>query len=530
MTFLLAALIVAVTLVITFWAGRRNTSASDFYVAGGRISAPQNGIAIAGDYMSAASFLGITGLIALNGYDGFMYSVGWFIAYLTVLFIVAEPLRNLGKYTLADMLVYRLKDQRVRTYAAISTIVISAFYMIAQVVGAGALISLLSGGLLKASVAIPLVGVLMIIYVVVGGMLATTWVQIVKAVLLMLATIVMTLLILGHFGWSFSNLLGAAEAKNGADFLGAGLKYKNPIDLISLSLALVLGTAGLPHILVRFYTVPTAQDARKSVVWAMVLIGAFYVMTAFMGNAANVLVGKAAIETANKAGNMAAPLLAEALFGGKGTFGGELGLAFVTAVAFATILAVVAGLTIAASTSFTHDIYNGVIRKGQATGREEFRVARITTVAVGVVAILLGLLAQTQNVAFLVALAFALAASANLPVILFTLFWRRFNATGAIWGIVGGILTCLVLIALSPNIMGIDPADKTTGRHPIQAAPVFPLENPGIISIPAGFLFAALGTLVGAARRREDADEAFEEMKFRAYTGAGTDGTVAAHD
>ncbi|TDE85813.1 cation acetate symporter [Deinococcus sp. S9] len=530
MTFLLAAIIVAITLGITFWAGRRNTSASDFYVAGGRISAPQNGIAIAGDYMSAASFLGITGLIALNGYDGFMYSVGWFIAYLTVLLIVAEPLRNLGKYTLADMLVYRLKDQRVRTYAAVSTIVISAFYMIAQVVGAGALISLLSGGVLKASVAIPLVGVLMIIYVVVGGMLATTWVQIVKAVLLMFATVVMTVLILNRFGWSFSNLLGAAEAKNGADFLGAGLKYKNPIDLISLSLALVLGTAGLPHILVRFYTVPTAQDARKSVVWAMVLIGAFYVMTAFMGNAANVLVGKDAIEAANKAGNMAAPLLAEALFGGKGTFGGELGLAFVTAVAFATILAVVAGLTIAASTSFTHDIYNGVIRRGQATGREEFRVARIATIAVGVIAILLGLLAQTQNVAFLVALAFAIAASSNLPVILFTLFWRRFNATGAIWGIVGGIVTCLVLIALSPNIMGIDPADKTTGRHPIQAAPIFPLENPGIISIPAGFAFAALGTLVGARRRREHAEAAFEEMQFRAYTGAGMDGSVAAHD
>ncbi|GAA5512736.1 monocarboxylic acid transporter [Deinococcus carri] len=530
MTFLLAALIVAITLGITFWASKRNTSASDFYVAGGRISATQNGIAIAGDYMSAASFLGITGLIALNGYDGFMYSVGWFIAYLTVLFIVAEPLRNLGKYTLADMLVYRLRDPRVRTYAAISTIVVSAFYMIAQVVGAGSLISLLSGGVLKASVAIPLVGVLMIIYVVVGGMLATTWVQIVKAALLMFATVVMTVLILNRFGWSFSNLLGAAEAKNGADFLGAGLKYKNPIDLISLSLALVLGTAGLPHILMRFYTVPTAQDARKSVVWAMVLIGAFYVMTAFMGNAANVLVGKGAITEANAAGNMAAPLLAQALFGGAGTLGGEFGLAFVTAVAFATILAVVAGLTIAASTSFTHDIYNGVIKHGQAGEAEQFRVARLATVAVGIIAILLGLLAQSQNVAFLVALAFAIAASANLPVILFTLFWRRFNATGAIWGIVGGILTCLALIAVSPNIMGIDPPEKTTGRHPIQAAPLFGLENPGIISIPAGFLFAALGTMVGASRRNEGAEQAFEEMQFRAYTGAGTDGTVAAHD
>lgn len=530
MTFLLAALIVAITLGITFWASRRNTSASDFYVAGGRISAGQNGVAIAGDYMSAASFLGITGLIALNGYDGFMYSVGWFIAYLTVLFIVAEPLRNLGKYTLADMLVYRLKDPRVRTYAAVSTIVVSAFYMIAQVVGAGSLISLLSGGVLTPSLAIPLVGVLMIIYVVVGGMLATTWVQIIKAVLLMFATIVMTVLILNAFGWSFSSLLGQVEARNGPGFLGAGVLYKNPIDLISLSLALVLGTAGLPHILVRFYTVPTAQDARKSVVWAMVLIGAFYVMTAFLGNAANVLVGREAIATANAAGNMAAPLLAQELFGGAGTLGGEFGLAFVTAVAFATILAVVAGLTIAASTSFTHDIYKGVIRKGQATEQQEFRVARLATVGVGLIAILLGLLAQSQNVAFLVALAFAIAASSNLPVILFTLFWRRFNATGAIWGIVGGILTCLALIAVGPNIMGVDPPEKTTARHPIQAAPLFPLGNPGIVSIPAGFAFAALGTWIGARRREGAGEQDFEEMQFRAYTGAGVDGTVAAHD
>lgn len=530
MTFLLAGIIVAITLAVTFWASKRNTSAGDFYVAGGKISATQNGIAIAGDYMSAASFLGITGLIALNGYDGFMYSVGWFIAYLTVLFIVAEPLRNLGKYTLADMLVYRLKDPRVRTYAAVSTIVISTFYMIAQVVGAGSLISLLSKGAISAELAIPLVGILMIIYVVVGGMLATTWVQIIKAMLLMFATIVMTLLILTKFGFSFSNLLGQVEAKNGAEFLGAGVKYKNPIDLISLCLALVLGTAGLPHILVRFFTVPTAQDARKSVVWAMVLIGAFYVMTAFMGNAANVLLGKDAIEAANKAGNMAAPMLAQALFGGAGTAGGEFGLAFVTAVAFATILAVVAGLTISASTSFTHDIYNGVLKGGQASETDQFRVARMATVAVGVAAILLGLAAKTQNVAFLVALAFAVAASANLPVILFTLFWKKFNANGAIWGITGGILFTLALIAISPNIMKIDPETLKTGRHLIQANAIFPLENPGIISIPAGFLFAYIGTMLGAARRNEGADQDFEAMQFRAYTGAGVDGTVAAHD
>ena len=528
MTFLLAAIIVAVTLGVTFWASGRNTSAGDFYVAGGKISATQNGIAIAGDYMSAASFLGITGLIALNGYDGFMYSVGWFIAYLTVLFIVAEPLRNLGKYTLADMLVYRLKDPKVRFYAAFSTITVSTFYMIAQVVGAGSLISLLTNGALRPEYAIPLVGILMIVYVVVGGMLATTWVQIIKALLLMFATIVMSVLILAKFGFSFSELLGQAEARNGAEFLGAGLKYKNPIDLISLSMALVLGTAGLPHILVRFFTVPTAQDARKSVVWAMALIGAFYVMTALMGNAANILVGKEAILAANPAGNMAAPLLAQALGGGAGTFGGEFGLAFVTAVAFATILAVVAGLTISASTSFTHDIYNGVLKGGQASEAEQFRVARLATVAVGIVAILLGLLARTQNVAFLVALAFAIAASANLPVILYTLFWRRFNANGAVWGIIGGLSVTLILIALSPNIMGVDPPEKTTGRRPIQREAIFKLENPGIVSIPAGFALAAIGALLG--RRREDDERNFEEMQYRAYTGAGVDGSVAAHD
>ncbi|GGI93285.1 solute symporter family protein [Deinococcus wulumuqiensis] len=527
MTFLMAAIIVLLTLGITFWASGRNTSAGDFYVAGGKITATQNGIAIAGDYMSAASFLGITGLIALNGYDGFMYSVAWFIAYLTVLFIVAEPLRNLGKYTLADMLVYRLKDQKVRFYAAFSTIVVSTFYMIAQVVGAGSLISLLSGGAISPTLAIPLVGALMIVYVVVGGMLATTWVQIVKAMLLMFATIVMTVLILAKFGFSFSNLLGEAARVNGQEFLVPGAKFKNPIDLISLCLALVLGTAGLPHILTRFFTVPTAQDARKSVVVAMWLIGGFYVMTAFMGNAANVLVGKDKIIEANAAGNMAAPLLAQAL-GGVGTFTGELFLAFVVAVAFATILAVVAGLTISASTSFTHDIYNGVLRGGTVSEQEQFKVARMATIAVGVISIILGLLAKDQNVAFLVALAFAIASSANLPVILFTLFWRRFNATGAVWGIMGGLIVTLALIAVSPNIMGIDPPEKTKARHPIQAQAIFPLENPGIVSIPAGFALAAIGTMLG--KRRPEDDENFEAMQYRAYTGAGVDGSVAAHD
>lgn len=520
-TVTLFLLFVLLTLGITYWASRKTKTASDFYVGGRSITAGQNGVAIAGDYLSAASFLGIAGLIALNGFDGFLYSVGFFVAYLTVLYVVAEPLRNVGKYTIADVLAYRLGDSRVRTAAAISTFTISIFYMIAQVVGAGSLISLLSGGTIKPEVAIPLVGTMMIVYVVFGGMIATTWVQIVKAVLLMIASAIIAFLVAMKFGFNLSDLLGAAEAKNGAEFLNAGLKYKNPIDLISLGLALVLGTAGLPHILVRFYTVPTARDARMSIIWAMVLIGVFYILTMMMGNGASVLLGKEAIEAANKAGNMAAPLLAQFLGGGAGTFGGEAFLAFVSAAAFATILAVVAGLTITASTAVAHDIYNSVMRKGKATESEQVRVAQLATVSIGIFSIVLGLLAKDQNVAFLVALAFALAASANLPVIIYALFWKRFNANGAIWGIVGGTLTTLILILGSPNIMKIDAPTVTKGRHLIQANAIFPLENPGIVSIPAGFILAAVGTVLG--RRRKEDEERFDEMTFRAYTGVGAE-------
>nr|WP_246351666.1 sodium/solute symporter [Deinobacterium chartae] len=511
---MLFLVIVGLTLIVTYFASRATKSASDFYVGGRSITAGQNGLAIAGDYLSAASFLGIAGLIALSGFDGFMYSVGFFVAYLVVLFVVAEPLRNVGKYTIADVLDYRLKNPRVRTFSALSTFTITTFYMIAQVVGAGALISLLSGGVVPPTFSIPLVGVMMIVYVVFGGMLATTWVQIIKAVLLMLASLIMSLMVLGHFDWSLSGLLGEVADRYGNASLNAGLKYTNPIDLISLGLALVLGTAGLPHILVRFYTVPTAQAARMSIVWAMVIIGAFYVLTMIMGNGAAVLVGREPIVAANAAGNMAAPLLAQ-------TLGGELFLAFVSAVAFATILAVVAGLTITASTAVAHDIYNSVLRGGQASEVEQVRVARLATIVIGVLAIVLGILAKDQNVAFLVALAFAVAASANLPVILYALFWRRFNTGGAIAGIVGGIAVSLILIALSPNIMGVDPPEKTAARHLIQAPPIFPLENPGIVSIPAGFLCAYLGTVLTARRREEE--EAFDEMHVRAYTGLGAE-------
>ncbi len=518
---------VLVTLGITWWAARRSQSAAAFFTAGRRITGWQNGVAVAGDYMSAASFLGIAGLIAFYGYDGFMFSVGWLVAYLTVLLVVAEPLRNSGKYTMADVLAYRLNPRPVRAMAALSTITVSTFYMIAQMVGAGALVTLLLGSTVSYHTAVISVGVLMIIYVVFGGMLATTWVQIIKAILLMAGTILLSILVMAHFGWSFANFFeavthvtyhdkGEVVTKN---FLEPGLRYTaanhGALDLISLGMALVFGTAGLPHILVRFYTVPDAKTARVSVVWAMVLIGAFYIMTTFLGFGAATIVGRDHI-AGNGGNNMSAPLLAQAL-------AGDIFFAFIAAIAFATILAVVAGLTISASTSFAHDFWTSVIHKGtERRPGEEVRVARITAFFVGAIAIAIAiLLGKDANVAFLVALAFAVAASANLPVIVLSLFWKRFNTTGAVAGLATGLLASLVLIAISPSIMQVDPPGVVgAARHLIQRPPIFPLENPGILSIPLGFLGAILGTLL----RREPAAEArFDELVVRANTGLGAE-------
>ncbi len=519
---------VVITLCITYWAARRSQGTAGFFAAGRRITGWQNGIAVAGDYMSAASFLGIAGLIAFNGYDGFMYSVGWLVAYLTVLFVVAEPLRNAGKYTMADVLAYRLKPRPVRAMASLSTLTVSTFYMIAQMVGAGTLVALLlkdSG--ISFQTAVIGVGALMIVYVVFGGMLATTWVQIIKAILLMGGTFALSLMVMGHFGFSLSAFFDAVTQvhfhdKTGAEvvqnFLQPGLKYKPPYgpwDLISLGMALILGTAGLPHILVRFYTVPDAKTARVSVVWAMALIGSFYIMTTFLGFGAATIVGKDFIG-ANGGTNMSAPLLAKAL-------GGDIFFAFISAVAFATILAVVAGLTISASTSFAHDFWTNVVHHGkERKPGEEVFVARVTAFVVGGIAITIAIaLGQTTNVAFLVALAFAVAASANLPVILLSLFWRRFTTRGAVWGLGSGLLSSMVLIALSPSIMTVD-ADTVVGaaRHMIQHAPIFPLENPGILSIPLGFLGAVLGTLSG---REPEAERMFTELTVRANTGLGAE-------
>ena len=448
---------IAITLGITMWAARRSSGASAYFAAGRQIKGWQNGIAVAGDYMSAASFLGIAGIIAFQGYDGFMYSVGWLVAYLTVLLIVAEPLRNAGKYTMADVLAYRLRPRPVRAMAALSTLTVSTFYMIAQMVGAGTLVALLlRGSGISFNLAVAIVGVLMVAYVVFGGMLATTWVQIVKAILLIAGTILLSVLVLAHFHFSFGEFFDAiAHVKDGGrvvNYLEPGLRYKPPygaLDLISLGLALIFGTAGLPHILVRFYTVPDAKTARISVVWAMVIIGGFYIMTTFLGFGAATIVGKGFI-TQNGGINMSAPLLAQRL-------GGDVFFAFISAVAFATILAVVAGLTISASTSFAHDLYSNVIHYGKPrTQEQEVRVARITAFVVGAISIAVAiLLGPTFNVAFMVGLAFAVAASANLPVILLSIFWKRFTTEGAVWGLATGLISSLILIVIGPSRMAM---------------------------------------------------------------------------
>ena len=508
---------VAVTLGITVYMGRRTKTAEDFYAAGRSIGGIQNGIAISGDYMSAASFLGITGLIALYGYDGFLYSVGFLVAYLVVLLFVAEPLRNSGKFTMADVLAFRLRQRPVRTAASISTLTVSLFYLLAQMAGAGALVSLLLGITDPAgkSLTIVVVGVLMISYVLIGGMKATTWVQIIKAVLLIGGTLIISVWVGIKFGFNISEMMSSATAASGnPDFLSPGNKYTNPVDLFSLGMALVLGTAGLPHILTRFYTVPTARAARTSVNWAIGIIGGFYLMTMFLGFGAAALVGSEAITAADKAGNAAAPQLAQVLGGGAGSTGGTIMMAAISAVAFATILAVVAGLTLAASSSFAHDFWGNVVKKGNITGAQEVKVARITTLVVGVIAIALGILAQGQNIAFLVGLAFAVAASANLPVILFSLFWKGFTTRGAVWGIYGGLISSLVLVALSP--VGIGSETSLFIKEGMD--PIFPLSNPGIVSIPLGFALAWLGSVT---TKDKGAQAKYAEMDVRSLTGAG---------
>ena len=514
-------LFVVVTMVVVIRASKKNATAAEFFTGGRGFSGPQNGVAIAGDYLSAASFLGIAGAIAVYGYDGFLYSIGFLVAWLVALLLVAELLRNTGKFTMADVLSFRLKQRPVRVAAATSTLTVSLFYLLAQMAGAGGLVALLMNINSKSgqAVVIAVVGLLMIVYVLVGGMKGTTWVQIIKAVLLIAGAGFMTVMVLTKFGLNFSEILtsaqaaisgSATEAVASRDVLAPGAQYggslTSQINFISLALALVLGTAGLPHVLMRFYTVPTAKEARRSVVWAIALIGAFYLFTLVLGYGAAALVGPDRILGAAGGVNSAAPLLALEL-------GGVVLLGVISAVAFATILAVVAGLTITASASFAHDIYASVLKSHKVTEEEQVKVSRITAVVLGVLAIGLGILANGQNVAFLVALAFAVAASANLPTIVYSLYWKRFNTRGALWSMYGGLISCIVLIVFSPAVSG-----SKTAMIPGADFAWFPLANPGIVSIPLAFALGIIGTLTS----KDTGDPAVNaEMEVRSLTGVG---------
>jgi len=598
LTLAVFAVIIAITMYVTYLAAKRTKTTADFYAAAGGVSGLQNGWAIAGDYLSAASFLGIAGLISLYGYDGFMYSVGWLVAYITVLLVIAEPCRNIGKYTMGDILAYRNNPKVSKGFMALSTITVSTFYLTAQMVGGGVLIKTLIG--IDYAVSVAVVGVLMLAYVIFGGMVATTWVQIIKAVLLVVASLVMVVLVWGQYGFSLPAFLAAATAdpsvqgqvakllgdaalnmtpeQLGQRFLEPGLLLKNPIDQISLGMALVLGTAGMPHILMRFFTVPTAQQARKSVIWAMAIIGGFYVLTLFLGTGAAMKVGAPAIIQIDKGGNMAGPLLAQYLGGGKDSLLGNLMLAFVAAVAFATIVAVVAGLVLAAASAMSHDIWVGVIKGEKATSEQELRAARICSLIVGAIAVTIGILSKGQNVAHLVALAFAVAASANLPVILLTLHWKRCNTAGVVAGLVVGTFSAIGLVLISPNmtyplqvraaqekvikaaqdklvkldaaIPGLTDAAAIENAHKEHAVaeklkagaeaalkglgsdttsivglekPLFELKNPGLISIPLGFLAVLLGSLLYRDRRAEDM---WDELYVRSNTGIGRTAAV----
>jgi cation/acetate symporter len=495
-------LIVAVTLYITYWAAKRTRSTKEFYAAGRTISPLQNGLALAGDYMSAASFLGIAGLVALKGYDGMIYATGWLVGWPALMFLIAEPLRNLGKYTFADVVAFRLRQTPVRIASAIGGILTVLLYTIAQMVGAGALIKLMFGIPYEAAELI--VGVVMLAYVLFGGMIATTWVQIIKAVLLLFGVTLLTLMVLAKFGWSPAGLYAAVSSQIGQTALEPGGLVTSPLDAVSLGLALMLGLLGLPHILMRFYTVPDAKAARKSVLYATGLIGYFYIIVPIVGFGASVLVGRDVITNIDKGGNMAAPLLAE-------TLGGTPFLGFIAAVAFATILAVVAGLTLAGASALSHDIYLNVVKHGQATEQEQVRVAKMSTVAFGILAILLGILFKGQNVAFMVGLAFAVACSANFPALLMSIVWKRFTTAGAVWSILVGAFLSVFLIIISPTIW----VDILHKEHAL-----FPLKNPAIVSMTAAFLVGIVVSLLG---REPSAEAKFEDEKLRTYLAIGAE-------
>ena len=491
---------------------------------GAGITGFQNGLAISGDYLSAASFLGIAGLIYLYGFDGFVYSIGFLVAFLTVMFLLAERMRNAGKFTIADVLAFRLRERPARVAAAIGTLNVAAFYLIAQMVGAGVLIQALVG--ISFTPAVLITGTFMLVYVVFGGMVATTWVQIIKAVLLMIGIVVMSIFVLERVGFNPIELFNQAEEAGKAEgstfSLGPGTFLTNNTDMVSLGLALVLGTAGLPHILMRFFTVPDAKAARGSVVYAMFMIGFFYLLTTVIGFGARAILGQEGVEAAGTGGNLAAPNLAEELGGGAGTTGGDLFLAIIAGVAFATILAVVAGLVLSASSAVAHDVWSSIIRKGKDSEKEEVLVAKISALAIGAIAMLVAILGgEGLNVSFMVGLAFAIAASANFPALLLALSWPRFNTTGAVTGVLFGVVSALGLIIISPIVWGGPPGAANTG-----AFDWYDLNNPGIISIPMGFLGCYLGTVLSTERGNE---HSYHELRVRSETGLGSERALVEH-
>jgi len=496
-------LFVLATLAVTWWASQHTGTTREFYAAGRSITGLQNGLALAGDYLSAASFLGIAGIVATRGYDGLIYAVGWFVGLPIVMFLVAEPLRNLGAYTFSDVVAGRLRQRPVRAAAAAGSLVTVLFYLIAQMVGAGTLFQLLFN--LPFAAAVLAVGALMIGYVLVGGMLATTWVQIIKAVLLLGGAALLAVLLLARFGFSYGSLFGAAAASSAPRFLEPGGMYLDPLDTLSLCLALMFGTAGLPHILMRFATVPDARAARASVFYATGFIGCFSLLTVTAGFGAAALVGREVITAFDPGGNMAVPLLAEAL-------GGPTLLAFLSAVAFATILAVVAGLTLAGASVLAHDVYVGVMRRGAPAEREEILVAKGAAAALGLLAVVLSLAFKGQNVAFMVGLAFAVAASANFPALVLSIFWRRLTTSGAVASIWTGLIVSVTLIVLSPTVW-VDVLHAG-------AQPVVPYRNPAVFSMSAAFL---AGILVSLLRREPSAEERFDEERVRASLGCWPD-------
>lgn len=499
--FLFFICIVLCTLIITYWAAKKNQTTDQYYAASGSLTGIQNGLAIAGDYISAASFLGIVGAIAINGFDGFVYSIGFLASYLAVLFFVAEPVHHLGKYSLGDVIAARFPEKSIRLLMAISTFIISIFYMIPQLVASGLLIRLLLD--IDYSTSVLVIGSLMTVYVVFGGMMATSWVQIIKTILLLTGTFLLSLTVFSKFHWNILDLIDHVKLGTplGDQFFVPGQLLSSPLEVFSLYLALILGTAGLPHILIRFYTVKNAIEVRKSVITASWIIGIFYLMTLVLGLGTTAVIGYDALISADTTGNLAAPLLAKAL-------GGDFLLAFISAVAFTTVVAVVAGLVISSTTAFSHDIYHHIIKKGQSTEKEQLRAAQLSALFIGITSTLFALGLKNINVTFLVSLTFIVAASSNLPVIILTIYWKRFTKTGAIVGMITGLCASVVLLAIGPHIM-----DPINGW--IQREPLINLLNPGIISIPLGFIGAILGSLF--TKQNKDFD--FNVFYLKSQTG-----------